>query len=97
MPRYDVPMEFSDEDKIIGGVLSLRQISYLGIAACLDLGIFFFTFLPLVVRAAFMIPFPLIAVVLAFFEHPDHGRLDKLLFAYIQFIRRPKEYVQGGK
>lgn len=97
MPRYNVPMEFSDEDKIIGGILSLRQIAYLVIAACLDLGIFFLSFLPWVVRVALMIPFPLVAVVLAFIEHPDHGRIDKLLFAYLRFMRRPKQYVQGGK
>lgn len=96
MPRYDVPMEFDEEEKIIGGVLSLRQVAYIGVAGVIDLGIWFLGFLPLAVRIITMTPFSVAALGLAFIEHPEHGRLDKFLWAYYRYLNRPKAYTQGG-
>lgn len=96
MPRYDVPMEFDAEDKIIGGILSLRQAAYCGVAGTLDLGLWFLPVLPVTVRIFLMLIPTIAALALAFLAHPTHGRLDKLLIAYYRYWRRPKVYVQGG-
>ncbi|MFD1362735.1 PrgI family protein [Lentibacillus salinarum] len=96
MPRYDVPMEFDAEDKIIGGKLSLRQVAYIGVAGLIDTGIWFLGFLPAAVRLILMAPITVGALGMAFFEHPEHGRLDKFLWNYYRYIKRPKAYVRGG-
>lgn len=96
MPVYEVPMEFDSENKIIGGILSLRQVAYIAMASSLDLGIFFLEFLPMFIRVTMMMPISIVAVAFAFYELPVHGRLDKLLFDYYRYTRRPKVFIQGG-
>lgn len=96
MPRYNVPMEFDSEDKIIGGILSLRQMAYCSVAGSVDLGLWFLGFIPTTVRVFLMILPSVLGLALAFIEHPIHGRLDKFLLAYLRYSRRPKAYIQGG-
>lgn len=98
MPRYDVPMEFDSEDKIIGGVLSLRQVAFCGVAGTIDLGLWFLPFLPATVKIFIMIIPSIAALALAFLHHPTHGRLDQFALAYYRYWKKPKAYVQqrGG-
>lgn len=98
MAVYKVPMEFESENKIIGGILSLRQVVYILVAGSLDLAIFFFLgFLSVTTRVLIMVPISMIAVALAFYELPKHGRLDKFLIAYFRYLKKPKSYVQGRR
>lgn len=96
MPTYDVPMEFENEDKIIGGMFSFRQMAYMASAASIDIGIWFLPFLPVSVRVVMMVPFSVAALGFAFFEHPQHGWLDQFLLAYFRYMKRPQSFVQGG-
>ncbi|EGL83771.1 hypothetical protein CathTA2_0672 [Caldalkalibacillus thermarum TA2.A1] len=101
MPQYNVPQEFDSEEKVIGGSLSLRQFVYLVIIAVIDLGgLLFVLFNPvgisfsvlLTITLSVIIPVSVIGLALAFFEHPEYGRLDKLLVSYIRYKRNGKYY-----
>ena len=99
MPQYSVPQQFESEEKVIGGSVSLRQFMYLVVIAGFDLGgILFVLFNPLgisfsvllTITLSALIPVSVTGLALAFFEHPEHGKLDKLLVSYIR-------YKMGGK
>lgn len=93
MPRYDVPKEFDSEDKIIGGNMSLRQFVYLLVLALVDVGLFFgLSFMSIVSRLIILIPLTVLVLALAFFEHPEYGRLDSFFLRLIRYYRTGKIY-----
>lgn len=97
MTEFIMPLDITGEEKMIGGVLSLRQIAYLGTAFII---IFFLSSLPImvVIRVIGDLIILLIAAALAFIkidQLPNMSAgisLDKYLLLWFRFRRFQKTY-----
>lgn len=91
MPSYRVPQNLNEEEKLIGGVASLRQTAY-GVIGLL-IGIFFAYLVPgnmTVKIAAFSVPLVL-SIFFGFARYMDLS-LDHLLYLYVRYWRSKKYY-----
>ena len=94
MNIYRVPFDFNHEEKIFGGYLSLRQMTYL-ILTVASGSIFF---IPTFITIKFLI-FLLIATILLAFAFLKIGPFysDKFLVSIIKYIFRKKVYIYEGE
>lgn len=97
MTEFIMPLDITGEDKMIGGVLSLRQIAYLGVAFIV---IFFFSSLsiPVIARLIGDVFILAVAAALAFikidqFPNTSTGiSLDKYILLRLRFHKLQKTY-----
>ena len=90
MSLYKVPFDFSHEEKVFGGYLSLRQMLYL-IAAIISVGIMFIH-IPLTIKAImFLIA---VSVLMAFaFVKIGNTYADKYFVDILRYVFRKKIYI----
>lgn len=95
---YAIPMELEQEEKTIGGVLTVKQLLYLFFAgAMLVVTIFLMRVFDIswlwsiAVGVALWVP---LGLFLAFFTK-DGMSGDQLLLTFLSFITRPRRYLWG--
>lgn len=104
MRMFTMPFDVTGEEKLIGGVVSLRQIGYIfagitmgGLMAALP-------FLPLAIKVILFVVTVTVSIILGFVKMDD-GRpntksgisLDKYLILRWQFRHKQREFRLGGK
>ncbi|MBC7323776.1 MAG: PrgI family protein [Moorella sp. (in: Bacteria)] len=96
MRAYPVPLQLEEEERIIGGYLTLRQLVYLVLGAVLGggtaAGAFF---LPLVLRSAVFILFAGAGAALALIPVQE-TRLDVFLFRWLKWRLGQREFFWRG-
>lgn len=90
MGLYKVPFDFTHEEKVFGGYLSLRQMLYL-IASVISIGILFLH-IPIIVKT---LTFLSIVAILLTFAFLKIGNIyaDKYFFNIIKYIFRRKIFI----
>lgn len=90
MGLYKVPFDFTHEEKVFGGYLSLRQMLYL-IASVISIGILFLH-IPIIVKTLAF--FSIVAILLTFaFLKIGNIYADKYFFNIIKYIFRRKIFI----
>jgi hypothetical protein len=97
MTEFIMPLDITGEEKMIGGVFSLRQIAYLGAAFVL---LFFFSSLsiPVTIKVVGDLLMMAVAAALAFlkidrFPNTSTGiSLDKYIMLWLRFRKLQKTY-----
>lgn len=96
MRYYSVPRDLRGEEKIFGGILSLRQVIYLILGAGTGLGVLVaFWGMPLWLRAVIALSL-LVAGGLLAFGKIDEDPADSYLAAAAAYLLRPNVYVWNG-
>lgn len=91
MDRFPVPIQSDEEEKLFGGILTVRQMIYL--VAGGSLAAFAAAFpLPAWVRVMLALAVIAGATALAFVK-TDGVRLDRYLLLYAAYRRRQREFV----
>lgn len=93
MRYFNVPYFFTEEEKIIGGKLSWREILYIGIGGLIGFLLGYCLPAPLIARIFLGALVLCIGCVFAFFELPNlNMRLDSYLILLFKFHLRGKEF-----
>ena len=92
MNSYKVPFDFTHEEKIFGGYLSLRQMLYL-IGAIASSGILFISILPMILRITIFLILASIFLLFAFLKI-GNGYADKYTYFILKYIVRQKIFIQ---
>ncbi len=88
MSVYKVPFEFTHEEKIFGGYLSLRQMLYM-IFSVISIGILFLPVVPMIIK--FILFFIIFATLMAFaFWKIGNNYADKYFLNILKYIFRKK-------
>lgn len=96
MQIYKVPFDFSHEEKIFGGYLSIRQAIYLILAFC-TLAIFLIPFINIFIKLILFITLCSIFILFAFLKI-DETNTDKYFIYILKFLFRNKKYIlEKGK
>lgn len=90
MSLYKVPFDFSHEEKVFGGYLSLRQMLYL-IATVISVGIMF-VHIPLTIRTMMFLIIVSIFMVFAFAKI-GNTYADKYFVDILRYVFRKKIYI----
>lgn len=91
MIRYKIPTELNEEEKIIGGVLTLKQFGYVAVGLIIGIVLFsVFYFLPFFLRVFFIVIFFTGGAVLGFWEIKNL-KMDIYLYLYIRYLLSPKK------
>ncbi len=90
MSLYKVPFDFSHEEKVFGGYLSLRQMLYL-IATVISVGIMF-AHIPLTIRTMMFLIIVSIFMVFAFVKI-GNTYADKYFVDILRYVFRKKIYI----
>lgn len=90
MSLYKVPFDFSHEEKVFGGYLSLRQMLYL-IATVISVGIMF-AHIPLTIRTIMFLIIVSIFMVFAFVKI-GNTYADKYFVDILRYVFRKKIYI----
>lgn len=90
MSLYKVPFDFSHEEKVFGGYLSLRQMLYL-IATVISVGIMF-AHIPLTIKAIMFLIIVSIFMVFAFVKI-GNTYADKYFVDILRYVFRKKIYI----
>jgi len=90
MSLYKVPFDFSHEEKVFGGYLSLRQMLYL-IATVISVGIMF-AHIPLTIKAIMFLIIVSIFMVFAFVKI-GNTYVDKYFVDILRYVFRKKIYI----
>ncbi|HOV79392.1 MAG TPA: PrgI family protein [Bacillota bacterium] len=98
MRVYPVPVQSENEERVIGGYLTLRQFAYIVLGVALGGGISFgaLFFLPIYIKLFFMALFVVSGVLLAFVSVDDMG-LDRYLWYWFLWRRSKKDYFWKGE
>lgn len=91
MGVYRVPYDFSHEEKVFGGYLSLRQMLYV-ILSVLSLGILFIPVLPIILKVVLFFIIFITFMTFAFLKIGS-GYADKYFLKIVKFIFRKKIYI----
>ncbi|MTI84403.1 MAG: PrgI family protein [Firmicutes bacterium] len=94
MRFYPVILDTLDEEKIFGGIISVRQVVYLLVAAILGI-ICFFIPIHIMLRIPLSLMFASIGLALAFGKISETNT-DKLLYFAFKYYLRKKKYVLRG-
>ena len=90
MAFYKVPFDFTHEEKVFGGYLSLRQMLY-AVMSVISIGILFFN-IPIVIKTILFLT--TIAILMAFaFLKIGNIYADKYFFNILKFIFRKKIFI----
>ncbi|KJS10663.1 MAG: hypothetical protein VR67_17415 [Peptococcaceae bacterium BRH_c8a] len=95
MRAFPVPVQINDEERIMGGIFTLRQTLYLCMGLALGGASFSFTFLPILIRFIFFLLILGVCVVLAFFKIYAM-RADQYLVLYLKWRYRVKKHGLKG-
>lgn len=97
MRVYPVPVQAQGEERVIGGYLTLRQFAYVVLGVALGGGLSFgaLFFLPVLVKLFLAVPFAVAGLLLAFVT-VDGAGLDRRLWYWFLWRRRPKRYCWKG-
>lgn len=96
MQIYKVPFNFTHEEKIFGGYLSIRQAIYL-IIAISALAIFFVPVIDIVIKTIIFLILATMFVLFAFLKI-DETNTDKYFIYILKFLFRKKKYIlEKGK
>ena len=90
MRVFKVPFDIKREEKIFGGYLSLRQVTYLMLAAS-SLAIFATT-IPMTIKILFITFFCIFFLLCTFFKVGEQN-FDKFFFYAIKYLFRKKNFV----
>lgn len=91
MGVYRVPYDFSHEEKVFGGYLSLRQMLYV-IGSVISLGILFIPGLPMMLKTIMFLIIFIVFMVFAFLKIGS-GFADKYFWNIVKFIFRKKIFI----
>lgn len=91
MGVYRVPYDFSHEEKVFGGYLSLRQMLYV-ILSVISLGILFIQGLPMILKLTLFLVLFITFMIFAFLK-VGSGFADKYFINIVKFIFRKKIYI----
>ena len=91
MGVYRVPYDFSHEEKVFGGYLSLRQMLYV-IGSVISLGILFIPGLPMMLKTILFLIIFITFMVFAFLKIGS-GFADKYFWNIVKFIFRKKIFI----
>lgn len=90
MNIYKVPFDFTHEEKVFGGYLSLRQMLYL-IASTISIGILF---IPIPIALKTIIFLIIVSMLITFaFVKIGNTYADKYFFNILKFIFRKKVFI----
>lgn len=90
MSLYKVPFDFTHEEKVFGGYLSLRQMLYM-IMSAISVGILFLH-IPIMLKTIIFLS--LIAILMTFaFLKIGNIYADKYFFNILKFIFRKKIFI----
>ncbi len=96
MQIYKVPFNFTHEEKIFGGYLSIRQAIYL-IMALSTIGLFFIPIIDIVLKMFLFIFLSTMFTLFAFLKI-DETNTDKYFIYILKFLFRNKKYIlEKGK
>lgn len=91
MKTYKVPQDLNEEEKLIGGVASLRQTAYVVIGAVA--GILLAIAIPISITGKVTVFSVFVVLGIGFgFTKVYDLNLDKLIFLYIRFASRKKVF-----
>ena len=90
MRVFKVPFDIKREEKIFGGYLSLRQVTYLMLAAS-SLGLLT-TPLPLILKILFIASISIFFLLCCFLKIGEQN-FDKFFFYAVKYIFRKKNFV----
>ena len=90
MGLYKVPFDFTHEEKVFGGYLSMRQMLYLIISA-ISIGILFLK-ISMIVKIIILIFLESIFMIFAFFKI-GNIYADKYFFNILKYIFRKKIFI----
>jgi len=90
MRVFKVPFDIKREEKIFGGYLSLRQVTYLMLAAS-SLSILA-TSLPITIKILFITFIAIFFLLCAFFKVGEQN-FDKFFFYAVKYLFRKKNFV----
>lgn len=91
MQIYKVPYNFTHEEKIFGGYLSIRQAIYLILGASM-IGIFFIPLINIFIKSMIFLILATIFVLFAFLKI-DETNADKYFVYVLNFFKRKKKYI----
>ena len=91
MSLYKVPFDFTHEEKVFGGYLSLRQMLYM-IASVISVGILFIH-IPIMAKTIIFLSIIAIFMTFAFFKI-GNIYADKYFLNILKFIVRKKIYIE---
>ena len=90
MGLYKVPFDFTHEEKVFGGYLSLRQMLYL-IISVISIGILFLDISMLIKTFIFML---IVAILITFaFLKIGNTYADKYFYNILKYIFRKKIFI----
>ena len=90
MRAFKVPVQITDEEKLFGGILSLRQFLYIFTGFALG-GLFFtLSFMPVLVRLFLFLTIFIAGIGMALIPIKDM-RADQYIYYLIKWKRSPKE------
>lgn len=90
MRLFPVPYSITEEEKIFGGYLSLRQVIYLAVSVILSVLLFFSAFLPLSLRLFLGLMLVSAGASLAFIKVANIGLDRYLKFAVLYFVHQKR-------
>jgi len=95
MRSFPVPIQLDDEERIIGGKLSLRQILYIITGLAVGGASFGLVFLPVLARLFLFFIMNCFGLVFAFVKIHEL-RADQYLYLYLKWRRSPRAlYLKG--
>lgn len=95
MRVFPIPFDLCEEEKTFGGVVSLRQVSYLLVAGIPAVIIALYPGLFLLIKLILVPALLLFSLALAFFKVKEE-RFDLYLILYLKYRRRKKQYILEG-
>lgn len=88
---YRVPFDFTHEEKVFGGYLSLRQMLYV-VSSVISLGILFIPKIPMMAKVTMFLGIFIIFMMFAFWKI-GAGYADKYFLNIVKFMFRKKIYI----
>jgi len=95
MRAYPVPVQLDQEEKVIGGYLTLRQLLYLILGAVIGCGTALTFNLPLIAKLIIAAGGLTIGIILAFIP-AEKTTLDIYLLRWIMWTIKKRKYYLGG-
>lgn len=88
---YKVPFDFTHEEKVFGGYLSLRQMLYV-VFSVISIGILFIPSMPMIAKAIIFLLIFATFMIFAFLKI-GAGYADKYFWNIVKFIFRKKIFI----
>lgn len=88
---YKVPFDFTHEEKVFGGYLSIRQMLYI-IFSVASAGILFIPFIPILIKTIIFISVVVTFMIFAFLKIGS-GYADKYFLNIVKYIFRKKIFI----